>query len=84
VLTSKHHEGFTLWPSATSWNWNAVDVGPHRDLVGELATSIRKRGLRFGTYFSLYDWFHPLYLGDKARPNRTDFVQAINFTNNRE
>ena len=33
VLTSKHHEGFTLWPSEHSWNWNAVVVGPHRDLV---------------------------------------------------
>ena len=33
VLTSKHHEGFTLWPSAQSWNWNSVDVGPHRDLA---------------------------------------------------
>ena len=34
VLTSKHHEGFTNWPSSTSWNWNSVDTGPHRDLVG--------------------------------------------------
>lgn len=35
VLTSKHHEGYTLWPSKYSWNWNAVDVGPRRDLLGE-------------------------------------------------
>ena len=34
VLTSKHHEGYTLWPSKYSWNWNAMDVGPKRDLVG--------------------------------------------------
>ena len=35
VLTSKHHEGFTNWPSKVSWNWNSVDVGPKRDLVGK-------------------------------------------------
>ena len=36
VLTSKHHEGFCMWPSPTSWNWNSMDVGPRRDIVGEL------------------------------------------------
>ena len=35
VLTSKHHEGYTMWPSKYSWNWNAMDVGPKRDLVGK-------------------------------------------------
>jgi alpha-L-fucosidase len=34
VLTSKHHEGYTLWPSKYSYSWNANDVGPHRDLLG--------------------------------------------------
>jgi len=34
VITSKHHEGYTLWPSKYSFNWNAMDVGPKRDLLG--------------------------------------------------
>lgn len=34
VLTSKHHEGFTNWPSSVSFNWNSMEVGPKRDLVG--------------------------------------------------
>lgn len=64
VLTSKHHEGFTLWPSAHAWNWNAVDVGPHRDLAGDLIKAVRTKGLRMGYYYSLYEWFNPLYRSD--------------------
>jgi len=61
MLTSKHHEGFALWPSTQSWNWNAVDVGPHRDLAGDLTAAVRKEGLHMGFYYSLYEWFNPLY-----------------------
>jgi alpha-L-fucosidase len=64
VLTSKHHEGFTLWPSAQSWNWNSVDVGPHRDLCGDLSTAVRNQGLRMGFYYSLYEWYNPVYKSD--------------------
>jgi alpha-L-fucosidase len=61
VLTSKHHEGFALWPSSLSWNWNAVDVGPHRDLLGELTKSVQSKGMKMGYYYSLLEWYHPLY-----------------------
>ncbi len=62
VLTSKHHEGFCLWPCPANWNWNAVDVGPHQDLAGELSKAVKARGLRMGFYYSLYEWYDPLYL----------------------
>ncbi|CAD1475454.1 unnamed protein product, partial [Heterotrigona itama] len=66
VLTSKHHEGYTLWPSKYSFSWNSVDVGPQKDLIGELATAIRRStNLKFGLYHSLYEWYNPLYLSDK-------------------
>jgi len=64
VLTSKHHEGFTLWPSAQSWNWNSVDVGPHRDLCRDLTTAVKKAGLHMGFYYSLYEWYNPIYLNN--------------------
>lgn len=64
VLTSKHHEGFALWPSAQSWNWNSVDVGPHRDLCGDLSASVKKNGLHMGFYYSLYEWYNPVYQTD--------------------
>lgn len=67
VLTSKHHEGFTLWPSQESWNWNSVDVGPHRDLAGDLIKAVKEKGLRMGYYYSLYEWFNPLYKADVNR-----------------
>ena len=61
VLTSKHHEGFCLWPSKYSKNWNASEVGPHRDLLGELTSAVRDAGLKMGYYYSLLEWFNPLY-----------------------
>ncbi|MCK5861647.1 MAG: alpha-L-fucosidase, partial [Candidatus Hydrogenedentes bacterium] len=67
VLTSKHHEGFSLWPDDNNWNWNARDVGPHRDLLGDLTKSVRDAGLRMGYYYSLYEWFNPVYQKDIHR-----------------
>ncbi|HTG56594.1 MAG TPA: alpha-L-fucosidase, partial [Niabella sp.] len=64
VLTSKHHEGFALWPSRESWNWNAYDAGPHRDLAGDLSEAVKKTGLHMGFYYSLYEWYNPLYKQD--------------------
>lgn len=64
VLTSKHHEGFALWPSAQSPNWNSVDIGPHRDLCGDLTQAVKAAGLHMGFYYSLYEWYHPLYRSD--------------------
>lgn len=67
VLTSKHHEGFCLWPSMESWNWNSADAGPGRDLCGELTAAVKARGLKMGFYYSLYEWFNPIYRSDPAR-----------------
>lgn len=67
VLTSKHHEGYCLWPSAESWNWNSMDIGPHRDLAGDLIEAVKKAGLKMGYYYSLYEWFNPLYKTDVNR-----------------
>jgi alpha-L-fucosidase len=66
VLTSKHHEGFTNWCSPQAWNWNSCDIGPRRDLVGDLTLAIRAAGLHMGLYHSIFEWFHPLWLADKA------------------
>lgn len=72
VPTSKHHEGFAIWPSAhadRTWGrpWNSVTTGPKRDLLGDLTRSVRARNLHMGFYYSLYEWYNPLWLTDKPR-----------------
>lgn len=81
VLTSKHHEGFTNWPSSYSFNWNSNDIGPHRDLVGEMASAIRtETDMLFGLYYSLFEWFHPLYIKDSANYFSTnEYVQQVSW-----
>jgi alpha-L-fucosidase len=72
VLTSKHHDGFALWPSEHAskvWGfpWNAASVGPHRDLIGDLFKAVRKTSVRAGMYYSLYEWFNPLWKSDPKK-----------------
>ena len=58
VLTSKHHEGFTLWPSEIP-NPKLPNGRQHasRDIVGELTNAVRAQGMRMGLYYSGgYDW----------------------------
>lgn len=61
VLTSKHHDGFCLWPSEYSPKWNSYEIGSRRDLAGELTKAVRDNGLHMGFYYSLLEWNHPLY-----------------------
>jgi alpha-L-fucosidase len=58
VLTTKHHDGFTLWPSATPNPALPADrQHAVRDIVGELNTAVNSRGMRMGLYYSGgYDW----------------------------
>jgi alpha-L-fucosidase len=60
VITSKHHDGFTLFPTAAS-KWNIVDATPwKKDLIGPLADAARAQGLKFGLYYSqAQDWNNP-------------------------
>jgi alpha-L-fucosidase len=72
VLTSKHHEGYCLWNSADAdrtWQrpWNAVTGTPKRDLLGDLTNAVRAEGLKMGYYYSLYEWFNPLWKQDKKK-----------------
>jgi alpha-L-fucosidase len=47
VPTAEHHDWFALYNSKLN-RWNSVNMGPHRDLIGELGTAVRKAGMHFG------------------------------------
>lgn len=47
VPVAEHHDGFPMYKTALS-KWNAVEMGPKRDIIGELAEATRKQGLHFG------------------------------------
>ena len=58
VLTTRHHEGFSLWDSKVN-PYNSVNYGPKRDIVREFVDACREFGLKIGFYSSLMDWHHP-------------------------
>ncbi len=69
VPTSKHHDGYCLWPNVTSsktWGfpWNSMEIGSKRDLIGELSAAVKQTSVRMGMYYSIYEWFNPLYTSD--------------------
>jgi len=79
VLTSKHHDGYCLWPSeesskARGYPWNSVEVGPKRDLIGDLTAAVRKKGIRMGLYYSFMEWENPVYDNNKEK-----YVEEVMF-----
>jgi alpha-L-fucosidase len=70
VSMGAHHDNFDLWNS-TYHRWNAVKMGPHRDVVGEWQKAARKEGLRFGVSEHLgasWTWFQKSRGADKSGP----------------
>ena len=82
VITSKHHDGYCLWPNSTAsevrgYPWNSSEVGPKRDLLGELFAACRKEGVRPGIYYSFMEWQSPLYESDKEKYVDTLMIPQI-------
>ena len=65
-----HHDNFAMWDSAVT-PWNAVKMGPHRDITGELAKAIKRHGMKFITTFHhgfAWRYFEPAFAFDGADP----------------
>lgn len=65
VLTTKHHDGYTLFNAKAAYSQNnditgSTNISPKgRDMVAEYTDSVRKQGLKVGYYYSIIDWQHP-------------------------
>jgi alpha-L-fucosidase len=60
VPVAEHHDGFAMYDSGVS-DWTAAKLGPHRDIIGELAGAVRAQGLHFGV--SSHRVEHNFFLG---------------------
>ena len=81
VMTTRHHEGFSLWDSKVN-PYNSVNYGPHRDIVREFVDACREFDLKIGFYSTCMEWHHPdswKCANDKeARRRFTDYIKALN------
>jgi alpha-L-fucosidase len=70
VSMGSHHDNFHLWNSKHH-RWNAVNMGPKRDVVADWQKAARKYGLRFGVSEHLgasFTWFQASHGADKTGP----------------
>ena len=85
TLTSRHHDGFSMFKSTAS-GYNIVDATPFgRDIVDELAKACAEEGLDYHLYYSLVDWYREDYpLGETGhqtgrRGDRQDYNHYFDF-----
>ena len=81
VMTTRHHDGFSLWDSKAN-PYNSVNYGPKRDIVREFVDACREFGLKVGFYSSLMDWHHPdgwrCAFDSEARRRFNAYITALN------
>ena len=80
VFTTKHHDGFCLWDTATT-AFSSTHYGARRDYVREVVDAVRAEGLKVGLYYSIGDWHVPAYAavarGDAAQvPVLQEYLRA--------
>ena len=80
VMTTRHHEGFSLWDSKVN-PYNSMNYCG-RDLVREFVDACREFGLGVGLYSSLMDWHHPdggiCAYDTEARLRFLKYTEALN------
>jgi len=77
IPTAEHHDGFAMYDSKLT-KWNAKNMGPKRDFIGDLGTAVRKKGMKFGVSnhrMENWDFMYPMLnvKTDQFDPAYADF-----------
>ncbi|MGS2761649.1 alpha-L-fucosidase [Sinomicrobium sp. M5D2P9] len=82
IITTKHHDGFCLWPS--KYTDYTVAKSPYKkDIIGQLVDAYDAEGIDVYLYFSIIDWNHPGYRSSlKSETDRKEYEDFKTFTRN--
>ncbi|WP_114941471.1 alpha-L-fucosidase [Mucilaginibacter endophyticus] len=76
VMVSRHHDGFALWNSPSSYkHFDSWETAAHRDFIKEYTDACRKAGLYVGIYYSPLDWRFPGYFDPKGLPDNAALLK---------
>ncbi|MEJ6981763.1 alpha-L-fucosidase [Pedobacter sp. P351] len=76
VMVSRHHDGFALWDSPSSYrDFNSMETASGRDFVAMYTEACRKAGLAVGIYYSPMDWRFPGYFDPKGLPENAALMK---------
>ena len=82
VITTKHHEGFSLFDSAVT-DYDVMATPFRKDIMRDIAAACRRHDVRLGWYYSIMDWYHPDYLPRRDWEDRdasgADFDRYVAF-----
>jgi alpha-L-fucosidase len=72
-VTTKHHDGFCMWPTKLNDDWNITITPFKRDPLKELSEACKRHNVTFCIYHSILDWHHPDWPG---RPAFNDYAKG--------
>jgi alpha-L-fucosidase len=84
VITSKHHDGYAMWPTKVN-TWNLHDhssFNRNRDILAELKAAADRQGIKFGLYYSILDWHNPNFTSNFAQYKRDMYAQLKELIDN--
>jgi alpha-L-fucosidase len=84
VQTSKHHDGYAMWPTkVNSWNLrNHSSFNANRDILAEMKAAADAQGVKFGLYYSIWDWHNPNFTGNFGQYKKDMYAQLKELVDN--